>query len=292
MLTEQQNSKTMDLDTQSTEMIVRIINEEDKGVAYAIEKALPDIARAVDAIVTCLRDGGRLIYIGAGTSGRLGILDAVECIPTYSTPPEMVQAFIAGGEKALLRAVEGAEDRPELAVADLKSIDLTAKDIVVGIAASGRTPYVLGAMEYARSIGVKTVGIACNIPAPLLEAADIGIGVAVGSEVVTGSTRMKAGTAQKMVLNMLSTASMVRLGKVYGNLMVDVQATNAKLVQRACRIIQQITNSSEDQAKTLLQQANQSVKVAIVMHTKQLDFVQAKALLDTHHGYLRPIIDS
>ena len=291
MLTEQQNPNTLNIDTLSTEELVTVINNEDKGVAQAVEKALPDIARAVDAIVAALRDGGRLIYIGAGTSGRLGILDAVECVPTYSTPPELVQGLIAGGEKAIMRSVEGAEDKPELGKADLQAINLNGQDIVVGIAASGRTPYVLGAIDYAQSIGAETIGLACNVPAPLLEKVDIAIGVAVGPEVVTGSTRMKAGTAQKLVLNMLSTASMVKLGKVYGNLMVDVQITNAKLANRARRIVQQVTQVDEATAQFLLDNAHNNVKAAIVMHYKSIDYDTARDLLDTHHGYLLRVIE-
>lgn len=290
MLTEQQNPESLDIDALSTQEIITVINNQDKDVAAAVEKVLPDIARAVDAIVDCLGKGGRLIYIGAGTSGRLGVLDAVECVPTYGTPPEMVQGLIAGGEQAFTHSIEGAEDKPELAQADLKAIDLSGQDVVVGIAASGRTPYVLGAIDYAKSIGAKTTGIACNVPAPLLESADIAIGIEVGAEVVTGSTRMKAGTAQKMVLNMLSTASMIKLGKVYGNLMVDVQVTNEKLAQRARRIIQQIAQVDGPTAASLLEHAENNVKVAIVMHTKQVDYEQAQALLKKHNGYLRRII--
>jgi N-acetylmuramic acid 6-phosphate etherase len=290
MLTETQNQNSLNIDALSTEEIVRVINDEDKTVAYAVEKVLPQVAQAIDAIVEALRSGGRLIYVGAGTSGRLGVLDAVECVPTYSTPPELVQGLIAGGEKAITRSVEGAEDKPELAQADLERISVTEADIIVGIAASGKTPYVLGALEYARANGITTVAISCNVPAPILDAADIAIGVEVGAEVVTGSTRMKAGTAQKMVLNMLSTGSMIKLGKVYGNLMVDVQVTNSKLAQRANRIVQQIANVDEASAQSQLEQAQNNVKAAIVMHVKQVDYTTAQQLLRDHHGYLRKII--
>lgn len=291
MHTETQNKNTLNIDTLSTEEIVQAINNEDKTVAAAIEKVLPDIARAIDAIVDALRDGGRLIYVGAGTSGRLGILDAVECVPTYSTPPELVCGLIAGGEKAVMRSVEGAEDKPELAKADLQNMNLSLEDIVVGIAASGRTPYVIGALEYAKELGAKTVAIACNVPALILDAADMGIGVVVGSEVITGSTRMKAGTAQKMILNMLSTGSMVKLGKVYGNLMVDVQVTNAKLARRARGIVQQIAGIDEKTAQSLLDASHNNVKVAIVMHKKQVNYEKAMQLLNDNQGYLRRVID-
>jgi N-acetylmuramic acid 6-phosphate etherase len=290
MLTESQNQNTLNIDALSTEELVQVINNEDKKVAYAVEKVLPQVAQAIDAIVEALLNGGRLIYIGAGTSGRLGVLDAVECVPTFSTSPELVQGLMAGGEAAFVRSIEGAEDKPELATHDLEHINLSKRDIIVGIAASGRTPYVLGALAYAREIGVRTIAISCNVPAPILDAADIGIGIEVGAEVITGSTRLKAGTAQKMVLNMLSTGSMIKFGKVYGNLMVDVKVTNAKLAQRANRIVQQIAQVDEATAQTLLQQAQNNVKAAIVMHTKQVDYATAQQLLDEHKGYLRNII--
>ena len=290
MLTETQNQNSLNIDALSTEEIVQTINNEDKTVANAVEKVLPQVVQAIDAIVEALRNGGRLIYVGAGTSGRLGVLDAVECVPTYSTPPQLVQGLIAGGEKAITRSVEGAEDKPELGKADLERIGVTEADIIVGIAASGRTPYVMGALEYARANGIKTVAISCNVPAPILDAADIAIGIEVGAEVITGSTRMKAGTAQKMVLNMLSTGSMIKLGKVYGNLMVDVQVTNSKLAQRANRIVQQIANVDEASAQSLLEQTQNNVKAAIVMHLKQVDYATAQQLLHVHQGYLRQII--
>jgi N-acetylmuramic acid 6-phosphate etherase len=290
MLTETQNQNTLNIDALSTEEIVQVINNEDKTVANAVEKVLPQVAQAIDAVVEALRSGGRLIYVGAGTSGRLGVLDAVECVPTYSTPPELVQGLIAGGEKAITRSIEGAEDKPELAQADLEHIGVSQADIIVGIAASGRTPYVMGALEYARANGIKTVAISCNVPAPILDVADIAIGIEVGAEVITGSTRMKAGTAQKMVLNMLSTGSMIKLGKVYGNLMVDVQVTNSKLAQRANRIVQQIANIDEATAQSLLEQAQNNVKAAIVMHIRQVDYTTAQKLLREHQGYLRKII--
>jgi N-acetylmuramic acid 6-phosphate etherase len=290
MLTEAQNQNTLNIDAQSTEEIVQTINNEDKTVAYAVEKVLPQVALAIDAIVEALRGGGRLIYVGAGTSGRLGVLDAVECVPTFSTPPELVQGLMAGGEKAFTRSIEGAEDKPQAAKADLEQIGASKADIIVGIAASGRTPYVIGALEYAKSHRIKSVAISCNVPAPILDIADIGIGIEVGAEVITGSTRMKAGTAQKMVLNMLSTGSMIKLGKVYGNLMVDVQINNAKLAQRASRIVQQIARVDEATAQSLLEQANGNVKAAVVMHVKQVGYAAAQQLLNDNQGYLRKII--
>lgn len=290
MLTEQQNPKTKALDTLDTGQILRLMNDEDKSVALTVERALPQIEEAVSSIVSSLRQNGRLLYVGAGTSGRLGVLDAVECVPTFGTPPSLVRGLIAGGETAFMTAVEGAEDKVDAGADDLKAINLQANDIVVGIAASGRTPYVLGALEYAKSIGVTTVGISCNEPAELLDVADIAIALPVGAEVVSGSTRLKAGTAQKMVLNMLSTASMVKLGKVYGNLMVDVQITNAKLQIRAERIVMKLTGLDEDSASTLLDQAEGSVKVAVVMHHENASRAEALQRLAETNGILREII--
>lgn len=290
MLTEQQNPKTKALDTLETGQILRLMNDEDKTVALTVERALPQIEKAVTAIVTALSQDGRLIYIGAGTSGRLGVLDAVECVPTFGTPPSLVRGLIAGGDTAFMRAVEGAEDKFEGGAHDLQAIELRKNDIVVGIAASGRTPYVLGALDYAKSIGVTTVGISCNEPAELLDVADIAIALPVGAEVLSGSTRLKAGTAQKMVMNMLSTASMVKLGKVYGNLMVDVQITNAKLQIRAERIVMKLTGLDEASASTLLEQAEGSVKVAVVMHHENASRKQALQRLAESNGILREII--
>lgn len=290
MLTEQQNPKTMSIDELSTLEMVTVINEEDAKVALAVQHALPAIADAVDLIAERLLAGGRLFYVGAGTSGRLGILDAVECVPTYSVSPELVQGIIAGGYGAIVHSVEGAEDSREDGKADLADRQLTQNDILVGVAASGRTPYVLGAIEYAKSMDLSTVGIACNVPSALLDTVDIPIGVEVGAEVVTGSTRMKAGTAQKMVMNMLSTGSMIKLGKVYGNLMVDVQVTNQKLADRAKRIIMQITGVSTETAEKLLLQADKEVKTAIVMHQRQVDIDEAQQLLAKANGRLRDVI--
>lgn len=292
MLTETQNPNTLNLDQMDSLSIVTAMNQEDQTVPLAIEKALPHIAQAVDTIRDCLAAGGRLLYIGAGTSGRLGVIDAVECVPTFGTPHETVQGIIAGGDGAIVKSIEGAEDDADAGADDLKARDLSAQDVVVGIAASGRTPYVLGAISYAKSIGAKTIGISCNDPAPLLEAADIPIGLVVGAEVLTGSTRLKAGTAQKLVANMLSTAAFAQLGKVYGNLMVDVQVTNQKLEQRAQRIIREVTGVDEPKSAELLTAAQNNVKAAIVMHAKQVDYDAAQELLNESNGHLRPIIGS
>jgi len=237
LTTETRNEKTMNLDEMSILDFLTTMNEEDEKVASAIKKELPSIAKAVEAIIKAKKQGGRLIYIGAGTSGRIGLLDAVECPPTFGTNPDEVIGLIAGGEKAFIKAVEGAEDSKELGMEDLQNIRLTKMDIVVGIAASGRTPYVIGALEYANSIEAQTVAVSCNKDSDIGKVANIAIEVVNGPEVLTGSTRLKAGTAQKLICNMLSTASMVGIGKVYGNLMVDVQLTNEKLVERAKRIV-------------------------------------------------------
>lgn len=292
MLTETQNPKTSDLDQMDTVNMLHLINQEDQKVAQVVQTAIPQIALAVDAIRDQLAAGGRLFYVGAGTSGRLGLLDAVECVPTFGVSPQRVQGLIAGGDRAFIRAVEGAEDDHEAGQRDLETHGLNPDDIVVGIAASGRTPYVLGALAYARELGVTTIGLSCNDPAPLLDAADIPIGVVVGAEVLTGSTRLKAGTAQKLVLNMLSTAAFAQLGKVYGNLMVDVQVTNQKLAARARRIIQQITAVDDVQAAALLDAAHNNVKAAIVMHHRDVDYDTALALLERASGHLRTVLET
>jgi N-acetylmuramic acid 6-phosphate etherase len=291
MLTEQSNPRTRDIDRLSTLEIARIINDEDKRVALVIEQATPQIAQAIDAIVNRIQQGGRLIYVGAGTSGRLGLLDAVECVPTFGTPPELVVGLIAGGERAFTKAVEGAEDNQQAGRDDLDAINVTSNDAVVGVAASGRTPYVVSALKYANEIGCATIGIACNQPAPLLDVADIKIALPVGPEVITGSTRMKAGTAQKMVLNMLSTATMIKLGKVYGNLMVDVQTTNEKLVHRARRIVSQVAGVDETAAADLLAQSGNDVKVAIVMGNRRVSADSAREILQMAGGHLREILN-
>lgn len=291
MLTESQNPNTLEIDRLPTLELVQRINDEDAKVAAAVRAALPQIAQAVDGIAGRIERGGRLIYVGAGTSGRLGVLDAAECVPTFNTDPSLVVGLIAGGERALTVAVEGAEDDREAGRADLIALDLKADDAVVGIAASGRTPYVLGALEYAQAVGALTVGVACNVPSAVLDAAAIPIGVPVGPEVITGSTRLKAGTAQKLVLNMLSTATMIRLGKVYGNLMVDVRPTNVKLVERARRIIAQIAAVDEAEAARLLTASGGEVKTAVVMARRGVPAEEARALLAAAGGRLRAVID-
>jgi N-acetylmuramic acid 6-phosphate etherase len=265
LLTEQLNPASASLDALSTEEALRIINAEDGKVAGAVEREIPAIAHAVDAIVAAIQRGGRLFYIGAGTSGRLGVLDASEIPPTFSAPLAMVQGIVAGGEAALSRATETTEDDPSIGVRDLLARGFTASDVLVGIAASGRTPYVLGAVAEARRLGAVTVGISCTPDSELARACDIAITPLVGPEVVAGSTRMKAGTAQKLVLNMLSTGACVRLGFVYGNLMVNVQPKNAKLVDRARRIVAQAAGVSYERASELLAQSGASVRTAIVM---------------------------
>lgn len=291
MLTETRNPNTHNIDTLSTTEIVRLMNEEDQSVALTVQQAIPQISNAVDIISERLADGGRLFYVGAGTSGRLGVLDAVECVPTFGVSPELVQGLIAGGQGAFLQAVEGAEDDEQQGKLDLQARHLNEQDVVVGIAASGRTPYVLGALDYANSIGVSTIAISCNDPAPLLDKAQYPIAVAVGPEVVTGSTRLKAGTAQKMVMNMLSTATFIKLGKVYNNLMVDVQITNAKLATRARNILMKITDTDAETAQRLLDAARNSVKVAAVMHLREVDYDSAQALLVEVGGHLRLVLN-
>ena len=290
LVTESRNNASEAIDTLSTLEMLKVINNEDKKVALAVEQTLPAIAQAVDAIAAAFSQGGRLIYIGAGTSGRLGILDASECPPTYGSAPEQVVGLIAGGHQAILKAVENAEDNVEMGADDLKAIHFSAKDVLVGIAASGRTPYVLGAMAYARSMNATVACVSCNPQSPMTEAADIVITPVVGAEVVTGSSRMKAGTAQKLVLNMLTTGAMIRLGKIYGNLMVDVEATNAKLVERQKQIVMQATDCDREQAEMALNACEGHCKTAIVMILTGVDSDTAKALLQQNKGYIRPAI--
>ena len=289
--TEQGNPKSRHIDKLSTLDMLALINQEDAKVALAVEKIIPDIARAVDKVAAALQNGGRLFYVGAGTSGRLGILDAVECVPTFSTPPDLVQGIIAGGSPALVQAVEGAEDNRTQAKNDLTARGLTRRDVVCGIAASGRTPYVIAALEYARSVQAKTIAICCNVSAPILDAAELGIGIDVGAEVIAGSTRMKSGTAQKMILNMLSAATMIKLGKVYGNLMVDLKVTNQKLAERACGLVMQLTGLDESAAKPLLAQADNQVKTAVVMQRREVSVGEARRLLAEAGGFLAAVID-
>jgi len=265
LLTEQPNPASAAIDSANTEEVLRIINAEDRKVACAVEREIPAIARAVDAIVETFQRGGRLFYIGAGTSGRLGVLDASECPPTFSVPPDMVQGIIAGGETALSQATETTEDDPDIGARDLAGRGFTGSDILVGIAASGRTPYVMGAVAVARKLGAVTIGISCTPGSELSHAVDIAITPLVGPEVVAGSTRMKSGTAQKLVLNMLSTGAFIRLGYVYGNLMVNVQPKNTKLVDRARRIVSAAAGVPAARAAELLTAAGNSVRTAIVM---------------------------
>lgn len=290
MLTESRNPRTAAIDTLPTLEVLRLINDEDATVAGAVRQALPDIARAVDAVVESLGGGGRLFYVGAGTSGRLAVLDAVELVPTFSAPPDLVVPLIAGGAPALTRSIEGVEDRDDEGRRDLLAAGVKKGDVVVGLAASGRTPYVLGALAAAREVGAATVALSCNQPAPILEAADIGVALLVGPEVITGSTRMKAGTAQKLALNLLSTAVMVRLGKVYGNLMVDVQVKNAKLERRARGMLMEIAGLDEEAAGDLLVRAGYEVKTAVVMALLGLSAEEARARLAAAGGVLRQAI--
>ena len=287
LITEQRNPNSMHVDSLSALEIVQLMNEEDKQVPLAIEKCLPQIAQAVECIVAAFQQGGRLVYIGAGTSGRLGVLDASECPPTFGVSPEMVKGIIAGGERALRHPIEGAEDSKTQAVVDLQTIQFSSKDVLVGIAASGRTPYVIGALEYAKSLGSATVSIASNPNSAMANIVDIAIDTVVGPEVLTGSSRLKSGTAQKLVLNMLTTASMILMGKCYQNLMVDVQASNEKLKARAIRIVMQATDCDKALAEETLKQADQNAKLAIMMILSGLDRAQAEALLEKHQGKLQ-----
>ena len=287
LITEQRNPNSMHVDSLSALEIVQWMNEEDKQVPLAIEKCLPQIAQAVECIVAAFQQGGRLVYIGAGTSGRLGVLDASECPPTFGVSPEMVKGIIAGGERALRHPIEGAEDSKSQAVVDLQTIQFSSKDVLVGIAASGRTPYVIGALEYAKSLGSVTASIASNPNSAMANIVDIVIDTVVGPEVLTGSSRLKSGTAQKLVLNMLTTASMILMGKCYQNLMVDVQASNEKLKARAIRIVMQATDCDKALAEETLKQADQNAKLAIMMILSGLDRAQAEALLEKHQGKLQ-----
>lgn len=287
LITEQRNPNSMHVDSLSALEIVQLMNEEDKQVPLAIEKCLPQIAQAVECIVAAFQQGGRLVYIGAGTSGRLGVLDASECPPTFGVSPEMVKGIIAGGERALRHPIEGAEDSKEQAVVDLQTIQFSSKDVLVGIAASGRTPYVIGALEYAKSLGSVTVSIASNPNSAMANIVDIAIDTVVGPEVLTGSSRLKSGTAQKLVLNMLTTASMILMGKCYQNLMVDVQASNEKLKARAIRIVMQATDCDKTLAEETLKLTDQNAKLAIMMILSGLDRAQAEALLEKHQGKLQ-----
>lgn len=288
--TEQRNADSAHIDTLSTEDMVRLINREDQKVALAVQREMVHITAAVDLIYEKLCGGGRLIYCGAGTSGRLGVLDAAECVPTYATPPDLVQGVIAGGREAMFRAVEGAEDNGILGAADLRGVNFSASDVLVGVAASGRTPYVLGAIAYAKSLGAAVVAVTCCPGSAVDRAADVGIAPTPGPEVVTGSTRMKSGTAQKMVLNMLSTCAMIRMGKVYGNLMVDVVPSNDKLMCRCISIVRSATGCAEDEAQAALDACGHSAKVAIVMVLCACTAKEARTMLDGAEGRISAVL--
>jgi N-acetylmuramic acid 6-phosphate etherase len=287
LITESRNNNTVDIDSVSTVEMLKMINDEDKTVAYAVEKELERIAEAVDIIQERLSKGGRLIYIGAGTSGRLGIVDASECPPTFGTDPELVQGIIAGGRNAVFKSVEGAEDDKDGGIADVKSVGLCEKDVLIGLAASGRTPYVIGALEYANGINSATIAVTCNPDSEMAQVAKISISPVVGPEAITGSTRMKAGTAQKLVLNMLTTGVMVKLGKVYENLMVDVKASNLKLTERAKKIVSQCAGVEEADAEKALEETEYDVKLAIFMIKSGLSKVDARKELDENHGFIK-----
>ena len=292
LVTESRNENTMDIDNVSTLKIIELINEEDKMVALAVGKAKESIAEAVDIISERLARGGRLIYVGAGTSGRLGILDASECPPTFGVESDLIQGIIAGGYTAMFKAVEGAEDDIELCKTDLIEKGLNDSDVLCGIAASGRTPYVIGGMKYAKLVGAAVICVTMNPESEMAQLAYTAISVVVGPEVIMGSTRMKAGTAQKLVLNMLTTASMIKLGKVYSNLMVDVKATNEKLVARAKRILILATNVDETHAENILNETNFNVKLSILMIKSNLSKEQAEKLLLENSGYIKKAIDN
>jgi N-acetylmuramic acid 6-phosphate etherase len=290
--TEKRNEQTQMLDSLTSSEIVQLMNNEDKTVAFAVERELASITKAVDCIVQSMENGGRLIYYGAGTSGRLGILDASECPPTFSTSPDLVRGIIAGGEQAIIKAIEGAEDDEALGAQDVIRSEVRSEDVVVGIAASGRTPYVIGALAEAKKRGASTIALSCNATAEINQNADISINVKVGPEILTGSTRLKAGTAQKMVLNMLTTASMIRLGKVYKNYMVNVQATNYKLRERVKGIIMDITDVNYEEAGRLAELSGGDAKVAIIMKLKGLTPETANEELKKAKGRIRDIIEN
>jgi N-acetylmuramic acid 6-phosphate etherase len=292
LLTEQRNKKTQDLDTMSIYDSLVAMNEEDAQVAVAIRQEILQIEKVVKAVIEAFEKNGRLIYIGAGTSGRLGLLDAVECPPTFGTPPEKVVGLLAGGERAFIKAVEGAEDSLTMGMDDLKTISLSSNDIVIGIAASGRTPYVVAALQYAKELGCTTAAVSCNKNSPIGAVADIAIEVMVGPEILTGSTRLKAGTAQKMILNMISTIAMVGIGKVYKNLMVDVKQTNQKLETRAENIIMNATEVDRNTAKSVLLDAKGSVKLAIAMILLGCDADMALEKLNAANGHIRKALNN
>jgi N-acetylmuramic acid 6-phosphate etherase len=289
--TEEVDPRFANLDQLTIAELCQVMNAADSEVPIAISKVLPAIENAINLIVSRLASGGRLIYIGAGTSGRLGVLDAAECGPTFSIDDNQVMGLIAGGDTALRNAIEGAEDSPESGEADVKKVNLSAADVLVGIAASGRTPYVLGALDFARKVGAMTVAVTCNPGSAVGSAADFPIEVDVGPEVLTGSTRLKSGTAQKLILNMISTITMVRLGKTYGNLMVDLRATNSKLRDRATRIVKSVTSATNEMIEKALEEASGKVKIAIVMIALDLDAKSAEVRLTSHGNRLRETLE-
>ena len=289
--TEKQNPKSLDIDTQSIDQILRTINQEDQSIANKVNQAIGDISRVVELTTNAIQSGNRIFYIGAGTSGRLGVLDASEMPPTFSVSPKWFNGIIAGGDHALRNSIEGAEDKPEMAVKDLQKHNVSDGDIVIGISTSGAAKYVTSGIEFAKSLGAKTVYLICNEKPHISADVDVMIKIDTGPEVITGSPRMKAGTATKMVLNMISTTTMIQLGKVYGNLMVDLMAINDKLFDRGIRIIQQLTNVDYEIAKSTLIEAEKSVKTAIVMIKKSCSKDDAKSLLDQQNGLLRKIIE-
>lgn len=292
LTTEQRNPRSMEIDIKSTAEIIKIINDDDKLVPYAVERELQYIEKAVDIVVEALKNGGRLLYFGAGTSGRLGVVDASECPPTFGTPYGMIEGFIAGGEAAMFRAQEGAEDKEENGAKEVAAANVTYKDVVCGIAASRRTPYVVGAVKKAKQLGAKTLYVTTNPRADFdIEEVDVAICPYVGPEVVMGSTRMKSGTAQKLVLNMLTTASMIRLGKVYENMMIDLQMTNKKLVERSKKIVMTITGLNYDEATLALENAKGHVKTALVMVKAKVDFKEARERLKKTDGFVRKAIE-
>lgn len=292
LITEEVNENTKNIDRISNEEFLYIMNKEDEKVINAVNREIPSIARLIDNIIESFKNGGRLIYIGAGTSGRLGILDAVECPPTFGTDPSEVLGLMAGGQKAFIEAVEGAEDDNELGKKDLEEISLNSNDIVIGLSASGRTPYVIGALEYANQIGSRTGAISCNQNSRISMVADVAIELLAGPEVLTGSTRLKAGTAQKMVLNMLSTGAMRGIGKIYENLMVDLKPTNQKLIERAKGIIMKTTNVTYEEAEKYLERSNNNPKIAIVMVKNSCSFEEAKERLERNSGILYKAINN
>jgi N-acetylmuramic acid 6-phosphate etherase len=289
--TESQNQDTLDIDLLDANEILEKINAEDQKVATVVKSIIPEIAKAVDKIVEAFTNGGRLIYIGAGTSGRLGVLDAVECPPTFSVSDKQVVGIIAGGDKAIRKAVEGAEDDESTSIVDLQKVELSKKDVLVGIAASARTPYVISAMKYGKSLGATVVGVSCSYNEKFDQANDINLCAVVGAEALTGSTRMKSGTAQKLILNMLSTASMIRSGKSYRNLMIDVNASNEKLYARAVRIVMQATDCDYECAKSALEQSGNNAKLATMMVLTGLNLEQSKDYLAENNGFLRKAVE-